>query len=39
MAAMIFSALQGALLVRRATGRAEHLTDVIMGLEAQLAAG
>ena len=39
MAAMIFSALQGALLVRRATGRAEHLRDVILGLEAQLAAG
>lgn len=38
MAATIFSALQGALLVRRATGRAEHLTDVIVGLEAQLAA-
>lgn len=39
MAATIFSALQGALLVRRATGRAEHLTDVIVGLEAQLSAG
>ncbi|MFY0610503.1 MAG: TetR/AcrR family transcriptional regulator [Hyphomicrobiaceae bacterium] len=39
MAAMIFSALQGALLVRRATGRVDHLKDVILVIKAQLAAG
>lgn len=37
-AAMIFSAMQGALLVRRATGRVDHLKDVIMVLKAQLVA-
>lgn len=38
MAATIFSALQGALIIKRATGNATELRDVIAVLKSQLAA-
>jgi TetR/AcrR family transcriptional regulator, transcriptional repressor for nem operon len=36
MARLIFAALQGALLVKRTTGDASQLKDVVMALKAQL---
>jgi TetR/AcrR family transcriptional regulator, transcriptional repressor for nem operon len=37
-ARMIFGALQGALLVKRATGDVSHMRDVIVALKSQLAS-
>lgn len=39
MARLVFSALQGALLVKRTTGDASQLRDVIDALESQLTGG
>ena len=39
MARLVFGALQGALLVKRATGDASQLRDVITVIKLQLTAG